>query len=393
MYEYVPGGRTLANVIEGFASHPVPERIARTIRIMHVIAGAVGQFHSMAVPIVHRDLKHKNILMHDEMPRITDFGIGGAAVTAAVSDATGGYTEITVNLPSLLQTSGTPPHASPQQLAGKEPDPRDDVYAMGVMTYQLLTARGDAKVQGFWHRRLADNDVPEALIDLIGRSTSDEPDERPKDAAEWERALAALRTREPHPPASQSINIFLPGVWMERSGATDVWQIFGTTPGDLPIQFDREYSLNVHKGITDAELLEFCVLVNEQFAAVVASGRDRQSSTPQGRRPTRLPLHSLDLSLCQRITDVGLACLQRFTSLRSLNLNFCRRITNVGMEQLQFLALQSLTLAGCNITDNGLMYLSKLTGLQYLDLRHCAYITDLKIQYLSAALPSCVIVH
>src|SRR5262245_51852742 len=56
MYEYVPGKRTLANVIEEFRAHTVEERIRRAVPLLHAIAGAIGEMHKLEVPIVHRDL-------------------------------------------------------------------------------------------------------------------------------------------------------------------------------------------------------------------------------------------------------------------------------------------------------------------------------------------------
>ncbi|MBN9120458.1 MAG: serine/threonine protein kinase [Planctomycetes bacterium] len=191
MYEIVEGGRTLENMIPELAAVPVADRLRRTVALMRAVAGAIGQFHRIDVPIVHRDLKPTNVLLDGDVPRITDFGIGGAAVTAPPNAPERGSVP-TLDVPSLLRISGTPSHASPQQARGEPPDPRDDVYALGVMTYQLLIGRNGVKVQGNWYKRLKDIGVPDPIIDLIGDSTSEEPADRPKDAAEWAAMLPAL---------------------------------------------------------------------------------------------------------------------------------------------------------------------------------------------------------
>ncbi|MBK8096148.1 MAG: protein kinase [Planctomycetes bacterium] len=100
------------------------------------IADAVHFAHTQG--IVHRDLKPANILVVDAgsglvpEPKILDFGIatlsapGGSTVTA--------HTE-------AGQVLGTPAYASPEQLAGSGGDPRSDVYALGVMLFELLTGQ------------------------------------------------------------------------------------------------------------------------------------------------------------------------------------------------------------------------------------------------------------
>ena len=81
MYEYVPGG-TLADTIENSPELPPHERFAQSVRTLHAVAGALATLHQLDPPIVHRDLKPHNVLMarrQPAVPRITDFGLGGAA--------------------------------------------------------------------------------------------------------------------------------------------------------------------------------------------------------------------------------------------------------------------------------------------------------------------------
>ncbi len=187
MYAFVPGKRSVADVIEELKALPVTERVTRAIPLLQTIARAVGQFHQLERQIVHRDLTPRNVLMDGNVPRITDFGIGGAAVTAAVVDATG-QTEFTVRVHTLLRAAGTPPHASPEQLAGEPPHPRDDVFALGVMAYQMLM--GELRAPGANARnKMERQNVPPPLIQLIVNSVSD-PEDRTQDAAEWAEMLS-----------------------------------------------------------------------------------------------------------------------------------------------------------------------------------------------------------
>jgi formylglycine-generating enzyme required for sulfatase activity/serine/threonine protein kinase len=200
MYEYVRGG-TLADAIGRWQQLDPAERLARVMRTLYKIAGAVGSGHAVEPEaVVHRDLKPANVLMDGDSPRITDYGIGGVAVAFQVAEErTGGYTTAVGRLPSVLSGSYSLLYSSPQQRAGDPPDPRDDVHALGVLAYQMLVARVDKEVKGNWQDRLRADRVPKSLITLIGRSASEDVEDRPKDAREWQAALVG-RGVEPLPP-------------------------------------------------------------------------------------------------------------------------------------------------------------------------------------------------
>ena len=69
--------------------------------------------------------------------RVTDFGIGGLAAQP-VLERSRSSSSLEGNMASVLTGSYSPLYASPQQMRGDKPDPRDDVYALGVIWYQLL---------------------------------------------------------------------------------------------------------------------------------------------------------------------------------------------------------------------------------------------------------------
>jgi Leucine-rich repeat (LRR) protein len=96
-------------------------------------------------------------------------------------------------------------------------------------------------------------------------------------------------------------------------------------------------------------------------------------------------LHTLDLSYCDEITDVGVKELAKLTNLHTLDLSYCDKITDVGVRELAKLTnLHTLDLHQCNkITDFGLKELAKLTNLHTLDLSYCDKITDVGVRELT----------
>ena len=101
---------------------PIPE----AIRIATEIASALDYAHRHGV--IHRDIKPENIMLHDGSALVADFGIALAASKAGTR-----MTETGMSL-------GTPQYMSPEQAMGeRELDARSDVYALGCVTYEMLT--------------------------------------------------------------------------------------------------------------------------------------------------------------------------------------------------------------------------------------------------------------
>src|SRR5438552_6374112 len=108
--------------------------IADAVRIATEVAGALDYAHRHGV--VHRDIKPENILLHDGRALVADFGIALAASKAGGSR----MTETGMSL-------GTPAYMSPEQAMGeREITARSDVYALGVVLYEMLT--GDPPFTG-----------------------------------------------------------------------------------------------------------------------------------------------------------------------------------------------------------------------------------------------------
>jgi serine/threonine protein kinase/Tfp pilus assembly protein PilF len=119
--EYV-AGEDLKSLIRRIGQLPV----GKAISIAKQICEGLAEAHSLGV--VHRDLKPQNIMVDREgNSRIMDFGI-------ARSIKTRGITERGVII-------GTPEYMSPEQVEGEEADRRSDIYALGIILYEMLTGR------------------------------------------------------------------------------------------------------------------------------------------------------------------------------------------------------------------------------------------------------------
>lgn len=140
--------RTLLNEV-----HKLP--VDRAVRITLRICAALEYIHSHG--IVHRDLKPENIIVDaDDSIKLIDFGIAGNA----------GSRRLTFG--KLSNTMGTPDYISPEQVKGKRGDARSDLFALGVMLYEMLTGRAPfegSNPLAIMNDRLLNDPVPPRKID------------------------------------------------------------------------------------------------------------------------------------------------------------------------------------------------------------------------------------
>lgn len=159
--EYVPG-TSLRPLIQQKKITP-----AIAVSIMRQVLSGLSHAHSRG--IVHRDLKPENILIHERtategydaegMVKITDFGLGQAATrTAAGSIA---YSA-SLNDDAARQIAGTLDYMSPEQRGAGKIDGRSDLYACGVVLYEMLTGE-----------RPAGTDLPSALSPNVPKYLDD----------------------------------------------------------------------------------------------------------------------------------------------------------------------------------------------------------------------------
>jgi eukaryotic-like serine/threonine-protein kinase len=117
-------GRLLRQILND--QKPLPPD--RAVRIATGIAEALDYIHTHGV--VHRDLKPENIMVDSQDNiKLIDFGIASNQGARRLTFA------------KFSQTMGTPDYISPEQVRGKRGDPRSDIYALGVMVYEMLTGK------------------------------------------------------------------------------------------------------------------------------------------------------------------------------------------------------------------------------------------------------------
>ena len=191
--EFTAGGSLVdwAEACGGIDLVPMEQRIL----LMAQVADALAAAHS--VGILHKDLKPANILVEDDgrghpQARLTDFGIGmvtdpSKLVSSGVTVL--GFTE--TMLESESSGSGTRLYMAPELLEGRAPSVQADLYALGVMLYQLVMGDlGHALAPG-WERDVVDELLREDIAALVqGR-----PEERLADAGEAARRLRSLEDR------------------------------------------------------------------------------------------------------------------------------------------------------------------------------------------------------
>jgi serine/threonine-protein kinase len=123
-------GRTLRAEMEGAGALPP----ARVSQILRGVCSAVDAAHRRR--LVHRDLKPENVFLAmvegTEVPKVLDFGIA-KSMPALVPDE-GRQTAVGMLV-------GTPEYMSPEQLRGEEVNPSWDLWALGVLAFEMLTGR------------------------------------------------------------------------------------------------------------------------------------------------------------------------------------------------------------------------------------------------------------
>ncbi len=176
--EYVPGEPITKYCDRKKLS--IPERLELFVKVCE------GVQHAHQKAIIHRDLKPANILVVEvdgkPAPRIIDFGLAKAAEPLVPSESI---------FTGIMGIAGTPGYISPEQAAGGDIDTRTDVYALGVVLYELLTGTLPFDSEN-WRKQ---------PLDQVLRQLREQDPPRPSTRLTTERNLSAtsatLRSTEP----------------------------------------------------------------------------------------------------------------------------------------------------------------------------------------------------
>jgi serine/threonine-protein kinase len=206
-------GKPLSRVLE--ETRPIP--VVRLVDVAHQIADALAAAHQRG--IVHRDLKPDNIFLikrgaEQDFVKILDFGI------AKVSSGTSKLTR-------AGSVFGTPHYMSPEQAAGAPVDSRTDIYALGVILYEMASGRVPFDADNFMgiltqhmykapvpiRALVPPQDVPPGLEAIILKALSKKPEQRYPTMEEFAQDLNKL-TRGMIPDAVPEM--------MSRSGGFNV---------------------------------------------------------------------------------------------------------------------------------------------------------------------------
>ncbi len=188
--EYTDGGDLVewATREGGLATVPLATRLELVAQVADALAAA----HS--VGILHKDVKPANILITSDAaggPRaqLTDFGVGQVADPSLLPEI--GVTLLGLTEDDAFTSAGTRLYLAPEILEGKPPSMQGDLYALGVMLYQMVVGDLSRALARGWQRDVADDLLCEDIACFVDGS----PERRPSSVSEVAERLRGLEQR------------------------------------------------------------------------------------------------------------------------------------------------------------------------------------------------------
>jgi serine/threonine protein kinase len=185
---YIENAHTLGDVMKK------PLETKRIVELMAQIAAALDHAHKAG--IIHRDIKPSNVLMDGNWPLLSDFGLAKMVEGAVELTGTG------VGM-------GTPAYMSPEQGMGKKVDHRTDIYALGIILFEMLTGqvphKAETPIATVMKRineplplpRSLNPNIPEAVERVLLKALAVDPQLRFNSAGDMAAALKAAFGEKP----------------------------------------------------------------------------------------------------------------------------------------------------------------------------------------------------
>ena len=272
--EYIEGGKTLKEVLQGLAAKNDRLPLETTLEMMGKLADALAYAHGIGM--VHRDIKPANVLIPAiERPVLGDFGI------ARIVGQTG--------LTSSGMMVGTPAYMSPEQGKGERGDARSDIYALGIVLYEMLTGHPpyDADTpyavilkhinDPLVSPRTLIGALPEAIERIVLKCLAKNPDDRFRSMAELRDALRSALAATRVEPAKETLTVAAPETAVTKP------------PEALP-QLEAKPKPELKPTLQMAQpsrrpiwivAAVGAVIVVAAIVALIASGGGRPAATPQ----------------------------------------------------------------------------------------------------------------
>jgi serine/threonine-protein kinase len=220
--EFVQGKNLRDQVAQG------PFEVPRALHIARQIAGALGAAHTQS--IVHRDLKPENVMLIEkggdpDFVKVLDFGIAKVPIDQIAKDAPADAPKSGHVITRAGMVFGTPEYMAPEQALGQNVDGRADLYALGVILFEMITGGrpfvGDDKASILGQQlsksppRLSEKlgvEVPESVEQVVVRLLAKEVALRFQKADEVAAAVEAIIGPIPRPQLPSSPGLPVPHV-------------------------------------------------------------------------------------------------------------------------------------------------------------------------------------
>lgn len=402
-------GKALSDVIEARGRLPA----FKSINIFVQLCDAIQHAHEHGV--LHRDLKPSNVIVRNpesEHPQVViiDFGIAMMESSNAID--------------ALTKTGlilGTPAYMSPEQVLGKEPDERSDIYALGCIMYETLTGSQPFSASSALellsikststapplNSTFADLTFPSGLEAIVAKCLATDPEDRYQSVADLKLDLVGLKSGDLQLPPDQTspepstpitprarkkplskkrLALLLLGTLVLAGSAFTVWKLNSekTVPPELanPKVKDPMAVVPPSAGKFVDGTLFFTGMCMDPVTAsdrtavadLVKYGKEVNRIEITDTRITgtcfdnfsKLPLKDLICSDSE-ISDTGLQSISKISSLKTLSLSNETNFSKAGLAHLKELPkLYSLIVLNCNIDESKvetICTLDKLTDL------------------------------